>query len=293
MQLLVKMLKKLYFVSCVLCERIRILLFLIWNNILKLKLYLYKTSKGITHPIIHYYAICWNEEKMLPFMFQYYEKFVDEFFIYDNYSNDSTEAIINAHKNTHIIKFGKEGVLSDSEYLKIKNHVWKQSRGKADYVIMCDVDEFIYSTDIKNLIQKLYREKYTLIKPYGYDMYAESYPQYSDKECICDIVRQGKRYELFDKCILFDPHNIIEINYSAGCHTCRPTGIIKKYHNECVKLLHYKWLSPQYVIDRHHMYQQRLSKENIEKGWGMHYTRDEKTFMNIFNSGFAETSTII
>lgn len=292
-QFLPKIYHKLWRTIYGFAEVIRVYLIFVLNHILLIKLSLYKKLKGVERPIIHYYTICWNEEKMLPFVFQYYEKIVDKFFIYDNFSNDKTESIVKAHNNTHIIKFGQEGVLSDLDYLKIKNQVWKNSRGKADFVIVCDVDEFLYSENLYNFIQKIYKEKYTLIKPHGYDMYSEVYPQYDERKCICNIVKRGKRYELFDKCILFDPHRIVEINYTPGCHTCNPKGSIKIYNEPRIKLLHYKWLSLQYVINRHHLYQQRLSKENIEKGWGTHYMSEDNVFTDNFNKEFAETSNII
>ena len=109
------------------------------DYILLLRLRIYKLIKGIKHPIVHYYALCWNEEKMLPFMFDYYDKFVDQFVIYDNYSTDRSEEIIKAHRNARIIKFKTEGNDNIAK-MNIKNQCWKQSRGKADFVVVCDMD---------------------------------------------------------------------------------------------------------------------------------------------------------
>ena len=90
-------------------ENIHILLTLAWNWILLLKLKLHKWLHGIHRPIVHYYAVCWNEEKMLPFMFDYYERFVDKFTIYDNCSSDRSSDIILSHKNAQMISFSTDG----------------------------------------------------------------------------------------------------------------------------------------------------------------------------------------
>lgn len=100
---------------------------LLINKILLLRLTIYKWLHGIHRPVIHYYAVCWNEEKMLPFMFQYYERFVNHFTIYDNYSDDNSETIIQSHPNTEIKKFSMGGEINDYIYQDIKNNCWKQS----------------------------------------------------------------------------------------------------------------------------------------------------------------------
>ena len=126
-------------------NKYKILSQLLVNTMYRLKLNIFKWIKNIKSPIIHYHAICWNEEVMLPYMFDHYKDFVSYFYIYDNYSNDDTEDIVNKHNHTKIIKYGSKDKLNDEEYLKIKNNVWKISRGKADYVIVCDIDEFSYN----------------------------------------------------------------------------------------------------------------------------------------------------
>jgi hypothetical protein len=158
-------------------QNLKIFLTLGWNSILLLKLRLYKKLHHITNPIVHYYAVCWNEEAILPWMFKYYGQFVDLFTIYDNYSSDKTEDIISNNPNAKIIKFGKEGHFDDSANQKIKNQCWKHSRGKADWVVVCDMDEFLHHPDLKNLLQKLRQAKISFPATVGYEMYSEAVPQ--------------------------------------------------------------------------------------------------------------------
>ena len=266
---------------------------LLWNQVLLMKLILYKWLHGIHRPIIHYYALCWNEEKMLPFMFDYYKQFVDRFTLYDNYSDDSSESIILSQPNAHIKKFSMDGEINDYIYQDIKNNCWKQSRGKADYVIVCDTDEFIYHSDIHQAITQLKCDKYSIVKPYGYNMYSTNYPVYDSQHLLTDQVKRGIRVPMFDKCILFDPHAIVEINYKPGAHECHPWGRVKKYRNEDIKLLHYKNIGLEQLLERNRAYASRLSKENTEKGYGAEYLKKEQTIIQEFNDNLQKATKII
>lgn len=266
---------------------------LLWNQVLLMKLILYKWLHGIHRPIIHYYALCWNEEKMLPFMFDYYKQFVDRFTLYDNYSDDSSESIILSQPNAHIKKFSMDGEINDYIYQDIKNNCWKQSRGKADYVIVCDTDEFIYHSDIHQAITQLKCDKYSIVKPYGYNMYSTDYPVYDSQYLLTDQVKRGIRVPMFDKCILFDPHAIVEINYKPGAHECHPWGRVKKYRNEDIKLLHYKNIGLEQLLERNRAYASRLSKENTEKGYGAEYLKKEQLIIQEFTENEQKATEII
>ena len=271
-------------------ENIRILFTLTWNWVLLLKLKLHKWFHGIHHPIVHYYAVCWNEEKMLPFMFDYYGQFVDHFTIYDNYSTDKSETIINSHSNANIIKFQTDG-FNDNVHNDIKNNCWKQSRGKADYVIVCDIDEFIYNTDIHQVLSELKKSRFTIVKPFGYNMYSTEYP--TQGKSLTDQVKRGIRVPMFDKCILFNPHAIVEINYKPGAHECHPWGRVKVCRNEDIKLLHYKNMGLEQLIARNRLYASRLSNENKEKGYGAEYLKKEQIIIQEFCENELKAAIII
>lgn len=273
-------------------DNTHILTTLAWNWVLCLRLKLYKWLHGIHRPIIHYYAVCWNEEKMLPFMFQYYERFVNHFTIYDNFSDDHSECIIRSHENAEIIKFKTEG-FDDTTHNDIKNNCWKQSRGKADYVIVCDIDEFLYHRDITAALTLLKSNRYSIVKPFGYNMYNREYPCYRLEKPITEQVKRGVRVPMFDKCILFDPHAIVEINYKPGAHECHPWGRVKRYQNDDIKLLHYKNIGIEQLLERNRSYAARLSKENIEKNYGTEYLKKEQLITQEFNDNEQKATEII
>lgn len=273
-------------------NNIHIIIRLLINKILLLRLTIYKWLHGIHRPIVHYYAVCWNEEKMLPFMFDYYSRFTDHFTIYDNYSTDKSEAIVNDYTNTRIIKFQTDG-FNDNAHNDIKNNCWKRSRGKADYVIVCDTDEFIYHTDIHQALILLKNNKYSIVKPFGYNMYSTDYPVYDSHQLLTDKVKRGIRVPMFDKCILFDPHAIVEVNFKPGAHECYPWGRVKTYRNEDIKLLHYKNIGLEQLLERNRIYVSRLSKENIENNYGMEYLKKEQLIIQEFNENTKSANPVI
>lgn len=76
------------------------------------------------------------------------------------------------------------------------------------------------------------------------------------------------------KQILFNPNEIQEINYAPGAHYCEPIGNIKYYDKKDIYLFHGKYLSVEYVVEKHKKYKERLSNINKEKGWGIHYSNE-------------------
>ena len=272
-------------------HNLSILIQLVVNWLSLLRLRVHKCLFGIKLPIVHYYALCWNEERILPFVLDYYGRFVDHITVYDNHSTDRSREVISSYPNTQIVEFGKDE-FDDETHNNIKNNCWKKSRGKADFVVVCDMDEFIYSPDIKASLEQLKAQKITIVKPEGYDMYSEEYPSYSKGQLITDTINRGIRSKWFDKCILFDPHSVVEINYKPGAHECHPVGLINQSATTGLKLLHYKNIGMAQTLQRIRSYSQRLSKENIKKDLGTHYLEDEQNQIDTFKANL-EKSVIV
>lgn len=284
-------------------KNIYILSHLAIGYLYQLRLWLHKKIHRIHHPIIHYYAVCWNEERMLPFLFDHYGPFVDRFIIYDNHSSDRSPAIIDSFPKATRLPFYSNG-FSDTRHNEIKNTCWKHSRGKADFVIVCDIDEFLFflgdketgDKEIRRQILSLKKRHITVVTPTGFDMYSPSYPPpfSGDRETsLTAQVKHGLRAPLYDKSILFDPHSIIEINYMPGSHECHPWGRIKRAGASCFYLLHYKNLGIDWLLLRNRQYAERLSNENLEKKYGLQYLRSEETIRADFQLGLQQSENII
>jgi len=240
--------------------------------------------------IIHVYTVCWNEEVLLPHFLRHYA-FADRIVVYDNESTDRSRILIQACEHAELRSYDSNGTIDDKRYLDIKNTAWKESRGKADLVIVCDMDEFLYHPRLGKVFQHMMASGYTLLKPLGYEMIGDRVP--APDEDLLTCIPNGMRSYVYDKCIVFDPNSIEEIHYGLGCHTCRPEGRIDYLRLPDVCLLHYKHLSFEYVVKRYEIYSQRLSGFNKQRGIGVHYKRKGGEIKQMFERLNVQKSRVI
>ncbi len=205
---------------------------------------------------IDVFAICYNEEAMLPHFISHYKEMGASITIYDNFSTDNSKNII-IESGCNYITYDSNDQIRDDLYLSIKNECWKKS--KADWVIVCDLDEII---EINFPI-----DRYSIINTDGYDMIG---PVGS---------RIGVPNVLYSKNIMFRPDQFKQIGYQPGCHSCKPEGNISG-SIEKAKLLHYKYISEDYVHSRRLLYKSRLSDFNKQYGFGIEYEDIEREKIN-------------
>lgn len=233
--------------------------------------------------IIHVYAITWNEEKVLPYFFMHYDNIADHYFIFDHDSTDNTFSMLKSHPNVTINKFEPVGdslVLSSNNLI---NQFWKASKGKADWVIICDVDEHLYySNNLRKYLQECTAKGITLVVPTGYDMVSDSFPDTITP--LHETIRHGVRAPLLDKPQIFNPNEIQEINFWPGRHLAFPVGnVIKPQKNE-VLLLHYKSLGFDYLNARYSVFKERMWYGDIQRKLGIQYFWDEKRKLEEFEN---------
>jgi UDP:flavonoid glycosyltransferase YjiC (YdhE family)/glycosyltransferase involved in cell wall biosynthesis len=216
---------------------------------------------------IHVYTVCWNEEDLLPFYFKHYERFVDKVIVYDNMSSDKTPELLESHPLCERRTYDSGGEVRDDFLLKLKNNAWKESRGKADWVIVCDVDEFIFHPDLVAYLSSCKERGVTIPQPTGFNMVSDQWPE-PDKQ-IWEQIRDGRPDLFFSKKAVFDPNEIKEINYRPGAHTCFPAGRVKEERDPNFKLLHYKYIGGvEWFRKRRTRFAKRLSQLNKRFGWG-------------------------
>jgi hypothetical protein len=261
---------------------------LVRNSFLYAKWKIYKKIKRINQPVIHIYAVCWNEEKIIPHFINHYSRFVAHFYIYDNYSTDRSEELLKDLKNVTVNKFDTHNKYNEEDQMYIRNHAWKKSIGKADWVIVCDMDEFLYLDSF--IPDYLKKAKGTIFQSKGIDMYSDSFPDSND--LLINQIKTGIYNTPYDKSILFSPYKIVEINYPAGSHTADPCGIVRFNHKE-LTLLHYKNLSLDYIILRANLYKDRISQTNIDKKYGVHYLYGNQRIEREFNENLKKSVKMI
>ena len=197
--------------------------------------------------------------------------------VMDNESDDRSVEIIQSYPNAEVRTYQSNSQIRNDIYHEINNNIWKESRGKAAWVIVCDTDEVLFHPDIANKLDELKEKGYSIVKPIGYDMISETFP-----DNIFDVKMGVRDTRHLSKCILFNPDLIEEINFQAGCHKCYPTGKIKMYNEEDIKLLHFKMLGLDYVLARLNQVRGRTSQQDLDNNWGKHRLWTEQKHADIF-----------
>ena len=215
-------------------------------------------------PRIHLYALCWNESHMLPFFFQHYDTIVDRYFIFDNHSTDDSKTLLENHPRVTLGQFDVEGRSFVQAAQQFNNNCWKSSRGCADWVIVCNIDEHLYHTNLLQYLNRCRRRGISLIRPKGYEMVSSRFPIGSQP--LHEQVRRGMH---MNKPQLFAPDSIDEINFAPGRHTATPQGHVQSPILKQVKLLHYKYLGLAYMSGRLSELRAGLREGDIEKNWGI------------------------
>lgn len=224
---------------------------------------------------VHAYFLCYNEEKILSHLLNYYSKFCSKITILDNQSTDSSVQIVKSFSNTEVLSWNSNNEIRDDLYLQIKNNVWKKDRGVFDYVIVGDADEFLYHSDIINFLIESKKNNISIFKPVGYHMIADENYDLNDNCDLINEVKYGIRGESNDKLMMFSPE-LQEINYFPGCHSANPQGKLVPYISTGdLKMLHYKYLGVKDFIPKQIARGKRLSQFNKAHNMGMYYLYDE------------------
>jgi hypothetical protein len=220
---------------------------------------------------IDLYTITWNERRMLPFFLQHYESWVDRFVVYDDQSDDGTAEALARHPKVELRPFPPKSPSFVLAALALWQHAWKESRGRADWVVLVNVDEFFHHpAGMAEYLRRCREQGVTIVHPRGYEMVADRFPEAGAS--LVEGVRHGVPMFGQDKRQLFDPDAIVEINFGPGRHECAPTGRVVEPASPEAVLLHYKHIDPHaYTIPRQQALARRIPESDRRQGFGQQY----------------------
>jgi hypothetical protein len=251
------------------------------------------------------YALCYNEGHFVKNFLTGY-KDADKIIVLNNMSTDDSVEFLQEDPRVEIRDWDSGGQIRDDLYLEMKNNVWKEARGEADWVIVVDFDEiFTRAEKMPNDAKKILKDEYlfdldltvphndgfNVIRPYGYNMVSLHAPLYADGHPH-EYSNMGAYHVPSEKMCCFRPDQISEINYVEGAHWASPldmdggTENVKVYFQPEFKLLHYKFWNIDYYMKRMKEYQKRMSEQNKEHGWGYHYLLPLEDHDHTFRNGY-------
>jgi len=244
------------------------------------------------------YALCGNEEHMLPWFLRYYKAAgADKIVIYLNKTSvDGSRAILEADPLVELHEYDTGGVLRDDIHRNMKNEIWRANKKRwhrDDWVIVVDCDEFVASADgtpLKDTLTKLTIEGVTVPLTHGWNIIGDELPEDDGSSSILEVrpfgisteASRAKKFGKHDYChgpyhkpCLFRPALIKKMNYVAGAHFAKPRGKVVCGKDQRIWLLHAKWaFGVEYVLNRPF----NLSKENHKHSWGVSFL--DSTFIN-------------
>jgi len=208
---------------------------------------------------IEIYSLCHQEAKIIPYFMRHYTQY-GKVFLFEGHSTDDSARLAESLGAT-IIPFDTSNEVRDDMFVDMKNNCWRQS--KADWVIVCDMDEFLYHP---NFVYYLSTLQETIVAPHTFEMISDVFP--TTKGQIYEEVQYG--FETRSKFFIFKPLDLHSMNYGAGCHDAQPEGNVRINRTSDIICMHMRHLSIDHVVNRNAYLYSRLSEVNKKMGWGWH-----------------------
>ncbi|MGV7221990.1 MAG: glycosyltransferase family 2 protein [Nitrospinales bacterium] len=226
----------------------------------------------------HLYTLCWNEADMLGFFFRHYDPWVDRYFFYDDGSTDASLEILENHPKVEIRtwkrKFPYSFISSQWHWL---NTVWHNSKGHADWVVIVDIDEYLFvpKTPMRTTLNAYKENGVALIPALGFEMFSEEFPD--GDECLVKSRTFGNYENLMCKVSIFNPDKIDEMNFTGGRHFAEPVGLPKYPSQDEVVLCHYKNIGFERTLKKQNALSSKLGTYDISTGYGVRlsYSREK------------------
>ncbi|MES2264494.1 MAG: glycosyltransferase family 2 protein [Pseudomonadota bacterium] len=238
-------------------------------------------------------AVCFNEGAILPFFLDHYINFVgaSKIVLHDGGSTDDTAQIAARYPQVELVVKTSEK-LDDRELMAIRNEEWKKYRNECDWMVVCDVDEFIYHPQLRAKLAEFKRDGITLPMVEGFEMLSKQHPQHVPGRFIWQDIQAGNpNPAYYNKNLIFDP--VIDINYTLGCHHCEPTGPVKRSDSFIFKNLHYRMLSHRHIVEKSRRAAARLSDWNKQTNAGFHYRINAEMQRADYNKMFVGASNVV
>jgi len=254
------------------------------DHIFKKEADLYKTRTEL--PSIYIILLCFNESVMLPLTVGHYRaQFPScEIIIYDNESSDNS-VMIAKELGCHVISWSSNQINDEILKIKIRNHCWRHI--EEGWIIMADMDEWIYITE--NELKQEEENGTSILSIEGMEMVGESQTlDFSDIN-----LNEIKRYIPFieeSKNLCFFRTKISSMNFGPGSHKCMPIGTVV-FSTPVYQLRHMCNIGLPFLL---HKMKQRYERSalNRSKGMSIHYTADEKKITDKYNKLLSQSISL-
>jgi len=247
-------------------------------------------------------TLCYNESKIMPFVLDYWKKFVTHAYVFDQNSTDGSKEMLSKYDWISVIDYSHlSNKFDDILNINIKNQFWKTIKDYYDFIVVCDFDECIYCDNWNAVLSALkYRNIDCVIPGQYYDMITDEFPEYLENE----LFHQKYKYvcskgndevnQFAKKLLLFNCKEVLELNLEVGGHNSHPvkqtmlyntntTISLEKYIVNEICVYHLCKLGYEYVRNKRITYKSRMSEQNIKNRYGTHYLMTEEQVKEEFD----------
>ncbi|MCL2459539.1 MAG: glycosyltransferase family 2 protein [Desulfobulbus sp.] len=212
---------------------------------------------------------------MLGFFFRHYDDWIDRYVIYDDGSTDGSLDILHAHPKVEVRKFVRTNpesfVLS---HTRLQNEVWKESRGKTDWIVVTALDEHLWipGRSMADYLAEQRKEGATLIPAMGFNMVSNVFP--TNDAMLVHAITRGCPAANFNKLSIFNPDALKETNFKPGRHKAQPQGRLWLPARDELLLWHFKNIGLERTVARETAQGLRLGNVDKAESFGSQYLWD-------------------
>jgi len=254
------------------------------DRIFKKEAELYETRTEL--PSIYIILLSFNESVLLPLTIAHYRaRFPScEFIIYDNESTDDSVTIAK-ELGCHVVSWSSNKINDEALKIKIRNHCWRHI--KEGWIIMADMDEWIYITEEE--LREEEAQGTTILSIEGMEMVGESKTLDLSDIYLSHIARYIP-FKDESKNLCFFRSKISSMNFGPGSHKCMPIGTVV-FSTTFYQLRHMCNVGLPFLL---HKMKQRYARSALNRAHGMsiHYTTDENKIKEKYNKLLLESITL-
>ena len=235
---------------------------------------------------LHVYTTVWNEAYMIKYFLRYYETVADRIFILDDGSDDGTQDIVKACSKATLLPYPFKSGFNEYDKTKCLGTEYKKHSQDAEWVIVGDIDEFIYHPHLRDLLDLKRSQGYRALKATGYFFASKETPNTEGQlfDAMPYIVRLKNTPTSYDREVLFDPK--LDVEFRAGCHPPTKFSDGVRAMRCGLSLYHCCYLSKQWIID--HL-DRRIARMN-DPSYKNVYLRKREVMLN---KAFARYNSMI
>ncbi len=245
-----------------------------------------------------------NEASIAPWFLRYYETFADNIIVFDDNSTDGTKQIFGAHPKVELHNWPGDNGIDEDYKLDWSYRCKREQVGHCDWLMIVDADEFIYTPykwspeEMLKILKEELDRGTEVIQTAGYNMMHPLNSPHWDIPMIehhpkpvqlPDLIPNGVYAPIYSKPIVIRPET--NLDWNRGKHALNPDLPVKLTMKARLKLLHFRYLSPQYTKQRNARNWSRCGFRTGDKGaaWSCDPKRDsEKTEHSIKWTKFAQ-----